>query len=80
MIQIELVKYGQRIAHNSLPEGVKKIAYCNAGLKLHHYPTRNKNMPNIEWHTCHQFNISFLCKGLSIYSSLPQHLKEIMSM
>ena len=80
MVQIELVKYGHRITHNDIPESLKKLAECNGGAKTNRFPTRNWNTPHIQKHNCHQFNISFLCKGITVYSALPAYLKGLKRM
>ena len=55
MIQIELAKYGHRVTEKSLPNSIQKLANRNGGIKTHRYPTRNRNTPNIQKHTDHQF-------------------------
>ena len=77
MVQIELAKYRHRITHNDIPESLKILADHNGGTKTHRYPTRNQNTPHIQKHNCHQFNISFLCKGITVYSALPAYLKGL---
>ena len=80
MVQIELAKYVHRITHNDTPGSLKKLADHNGGAKTHRYPTRNQNTPHIQKHNCHQFNISFLCKGITVYSALPAYLKGLKRM
>ena len=73
MIQIELAKYGHRVTEKSLPTSIQNLANRNGGVKTHRYPTRNRNTPNIQKHTDHQFNSSFLCKGITVYSAYRQN-------
>ena len=77
MIQIELSKYGYGVSRNTVPSSIQAIANMNGGLKKHHYNTRNRNTPNIQKHTDHQFNSSFMCKGLTTYSALPEDTKNL---
>ena len=46
------------------------------GKKMHHYPMRNKSIPNVQAHTSVQFNNSFMCKGLSTLCSSKEKNKK----
>ena len=77
MIQIELAKYGYGITRKTVPSSIQALANRKGGSKSHGYCTRNCNTPNIQKHTNHQFNSSFMCKGLTTYSALPGDIKNI---
>ena len=76
MIKLDLAKYGHRQTTKDYPASLQQIANANGGTKKHHYPTRSKNTPNIQAHTVHQFNISYLCKTIVVYSELPTEIKN----
>ena len=80
MIQIELAKYGYGITRKTVPSSIQALANRKGGSKSHGYCTRNCNTPNIQKHTNHQFNSSFMCKGLTTYSALPGDIKNISTM
>ena len=77
MIQIELAKYGYGVTRKTVPSSIQALANRKGGLKNHRYCTRNCNTPNIQKHTNHQFNSSFMCKGLTTCSALPEDIKKI---
>ena len=80
MTQIELAKYGYGITRKIVPSSIQALANRKGGLKSHRYCTRNCNTPNIQKHTNHQFNSSFMCKGLTTYSALPGYIKNISTL
>ena len=80
MIQIELAKYGYGVTRKIVPSSIQALANRKGGLKNHCYCTRNCNTPNIQKHTNHQFNSSFMCKGLTTYSALPGDIKNISTL
>ena len=80
MIQIELAKYGYGVTRKTVPSSIQALANRKGGLKNHRYCTRNCNTPNIQKHTNHQFNSSFMCKGLTTYSALPRDIKNISTL
>ena len=80
MIQIELAKYGYGVTRKIVPSSIQALANRKGGLKNHRYCTRNCNTPNIQKHTNHQFNSSFMCKGLITYSALPGDIKNISTL
>ena len=75
LIKLELAKYGHRQTTKD-PASLQQIANAKGGTKKHHYLTRSKNTPNIQAHTVHQFSISYLCKGIVVYSELPTEIKK----
>ena len=77
LIKLELAKYGHGQTIKDYPASLQQIANTNGGTKKHHYPTRSKNTPNIQAHTMHQFNISYLCKGIVVCSELPTEIKKM---
>ena len=79
MIQIELAKYGYGVTRKTVPSSIQALANRKGGLKNHRYCTRNCNTPNIQKHKNHQFNSSFMCKGLTTYSALPEDVKKYLT-
>ena len=77
LIKLELAKYGHRQTTKDYPASLWQIANANGGTKKHRYQTRSKNTPNIQAHTVHEFNISYLCKGIVVYSELPTEIKKM---
>ena len=75
MIKMELAKYRYRLTYKDYPTSLQSITNANGGIKLHRYPTRSRNTSNIQAHQIHQFNISYLCRGISMYSGLPMQIK-----
>ena len=76
LIKGSLCKLGHSLNHKQLPSPLIKLFNMHRGEKLHRYPTRNKNIPNIQKHTAQIFNQSFLCRSLVEYSKLPTELKS----
>ena len=76
MIEMELAKYGYRLTNKDYPNSLQSITNANGGIKLHRYPIQSRNTPNIQAHQVHQFNISYLCKGISTHSGLPIQIKQ----
>ena len=72
----ELIKLGYKISKNYLPRPITNL-YKKEGRKQHKYPTRRKEIPNVQRHTDHHFNISFMCKSLMYYSELPGITRNI---
>ena len=79
LIKQELIKLGHNISNNILPKPIIDLYTIN-GKKWHKYPTRRKNIPNICLHMDHQYNISFMCKSLKLYSELPGITRNISSL
>ena len=80
LIDLESVKYRQKISKGLTHKPIQKIMLSNGGLKTHSYNTRNKSTPNIQKHQATQFNRSFLCCSISNYNKLPESLKSIKSL
>ena len=76
MINVELAKQGYNINRKLLPKSILDIFDKNGGKKTHRYPTRNKMMPNVQKHHSTQFNRSFICKGMVIFTNLPNAIKQ----
>ena len=76
IIKLELIKFGYRLSRNDLPEPIKNIMNDKGGHKMHRYPTRNKSIPNIQPHTCMQFNMSYLCKGPTTFGGQSLWIKR----
>ena len=72
--KFELCKLAYGVKQKLLP--VPIIAMFNeAGGKMHRYPTRQKNLPNIKKHKSDEYNKSFLCKTISNYNCLSDKIK-----
>ena len=76
MIRIELAKFGYEISQKSVPKSLLNMLNSNGGLKKHRYPTRGKNVPNIQAHTSETLNKSFMWKSLAIYNKLGSSMKN----
>ena len=48
MIDLELLKFGYMLCRICLPNPIDKIMDQKGGQKTHHYPTRNKWIPNVQ--------------------------------
>ena len=79
MIQLEMYKLGQQIKFKKLPEPIIRAFNAYGGKKMHRYPTRNKNLLNIQRHQGTIFNKSFLCRGIAGYMLLPIEIQNITS-
>ena len=75
MINVELAKLGYNISRKLLPKPILDIFEKNGGKKTHHYPTRNKMTPNVQKHHSTQFNHSFICRSMVIFTNLPNSIK-----
>ena len=75
LIELELAKFRYRIVNKKYPDVLLDILNSHGGRKEHKYPTRHKNLPNIQKHTGAQFNMSFMCKGITTYTQLPNKIK-----
>ena len=76
LIKGSLCKLGHSLNHKQLPSLLIKLFNMHGGEKLHRYPTRNKNIPNVQKHTAQVFNRSFLCRSIVEFSKLPTELKS----
>ena len=76
MIRLELSKLGFKISHSLVPLPIQSIFKKCGSEKLHRYPTRNKNLPNIQKHTNHIFNNSFLVGSIREYMKLSNSVKQ----
>ena len=59
MITIKLSKLGYKIHNKILPLPLIRLFDSHGGKKSHQYPTRNKDLPNVQRHVCSKFNNSF---------------------
>ena len=71
LINQEQYKLGYKVSHKLLPEPLIELFDKKGGKKCHRYPTRNKQVPNIQTHSSTQMNTSFLCHSLHLYMQLP---------
>ena len=56
LITLKLCRLGHKISHFQLPTPIIKVFNHNGGKKIHRYPTRNRNTPNIQKHSITVFN------------------------
>ena len=80
LIEIELKKLGYKVAHKFLPEPLIELFQTNGGKKKYRYETCQKGIPSIQNHSTLLFNKSFLCKCLSLYSKLPNSIRQKSSL
>ena len=79
MIQLELIKFGYKITKNQQPLPLQELMNARGGKKTHRYPTRGKNVPNIQKHTSEIFNKSFIHRSMSEFSMMPDSIKNSKS-
>ena len=79
MIQLEMYKLGQQLKFKQLPDPITREFNAYGGVRMHRYPTRNKELPNIQRHQGTIFNKSFLCRGIAGYMLLPIEIQNISS-
>ena len=75
LIKGSLCKLGHSLNHKQLPSLLIRLFNIHGGGKTHRYPTRNKNVPNVQKHKAQVFNQSFLCRSIVEYGKLPTELK-----
>ena len=80
MIKLEQCKLGYQLRSKLLPEPLQQLFQARGGKKQHRYPTRNKALPNKQQHSGKMFHMSFMCKSLSAYGSLPLQLQREQKM
>ena len=71
-----LIALTHQLNTQDVPTLIESIMNDKGGKKTHRYPMQKKGFPNIQKHTCAQFNNSLLCKGLSIISSSIMNIKR----
>ena len=76
MINVELAKQEYNINRKLLPKPILDIFDKNGDKKTHCNPTRNKMMPNVQKHHSTQFNRSFICRSMVIFTNLPNAIKQ----
>ena len=79
MVKLELLKFGYKLSRQNLSSPIENLMNQKGGKKTHRYLTCNKAIPNIQPHKCAQFNISFLCKGVSLLSGAKDNIKGVKS-
>ena len=75
LVKLHLCKLGHMISHDQLPIPIHRMFEARGGKKLHRYLTQRKHIPNIQTHPSEIFNKSFMCRSLTEYNLLPQHLR-----
>ena len=71
LIHIAMCRLGHNISHKHYPSPILNLFVKFGGKKAHRYPTRNKHVPNVQWHYSELYNKSFLCKSITAYNDLP---------
>ena len=79
IIMLELCKFGYKITNKMLPVLIDRLMNAWGGKKQHHYPVRNKAMPNVQ-HDTNLFNKSFMCKSITSFNALHIDEKRATSM
>ena len=77
IIHIAMCKLGHNISHKYYSSPILNLFDKFGGQKSHRYPTRNKHVPNVQWHHSEQYSKSFLCRSVTDYNKLPYRLKLI---
>ena len=62
IVELELGKFGYKLVNDIILKPLCKLADSIGGKKTHRYPTRNKNLPNIQKHSLTIFNQSYVDK------------------
>ena len=75
MVQLEMCKLGHQLKLKELPVPIINEFNTCRGRKTHRYPTRHKDLPNIQKHQGTLINRSFICKGVSTYIKLPLEIQ-----
>ena len=76
MVQLEMCKLGHQLKLKELPVPIIDEFNTCGGCKTHRYPTRHKDLPNIQKHQGTLINRSFICKGVSTYINLPLEIQR----
>ena len=79
LIHLAMCRLGHNISHKHYPSLILNLFVKFGGKKAHRYPTRNKHVPNVQWHYSELYNKSFLCKSITAYNILPQKLKNVVN-
>ena len=80
LIKQEQYKLGYKVSHKILPEPIISLFDKKGGKKCHRYPTKNKNILNIQRYTTPQMNSSFLCQSVNNFMQLPGTTKQCPSL
>ena len=76
MVKLEMCKLGYQLKSKELPIPLIDDFNTCGGCKTHRYPTRHKDLPNIQKHQGTLINRSFICKGVSTFSKLPLEIQR----
>ena len=76
MVQLEMCKLGYQLKSKELPIPLTDDFNTCGGCKTHRYPTRYKDLPNIQKHQGALLNRSFICRGVSTFSKLPIEIQR----
>ena len=76
MVQLEMCKLGYQLKSKELPIPLIDDFNTCGGCKTHRYPTRHKDLPNIQIHHGTLINRSFICKGVSTFSKLSLEIQR----
>ena len=75
MIKFATCKLGYNVLRKQYPEPILKLFDKFGGQKVHHYPTRNKHIPNLQQGYSEQYRTAFFAE----YNNLPTSLKTTTS-
>ena len=75
MVQLEVCKLGYQLKLKELPVPIIDEFNTCGGCKTHRYPTRHKDLPNIQKHQGTLINRNFICKGVSTFINLPLEIQ-----
>ena len=76
LVKHKLCKLAHSIQYKSILLPLITLFSSHGRQKTHRYPTRNKNIPNVQHHHTQTFNRSFMCHSLMEYSKLPIYIKN----
>ena len=71
-----MCKLGYQLKSKELPVPLINDFNTCRGRKTHRYPTRHKDLPNIQKHQGTLINKSFICKGVSTFTKLPLEIQR----
>ena len=77
MIALEQSKLGYQLKNKLLPKPLQILFHTRGGEKKHHYPTRNKTLPNVQKHSGKSFNASLMYMCITSHSKLPFSIQRV---
>ena len=76
MVQLEMCKLSYQLKSKKVSIPLIDDFNTCRGCKTHRYPTRHKDLPNIQKHHGTLINRSFICKGVSTLSKLSLEIQR----